>query len=188
MRYLLLPLLLTLTSHAFAQRSKHKKFQYEQVSFEDMIHRYLHRDGQPAASVEGIYSVSCNITKSKRHWLTGKNIVRTVERKDNYARVAVMKETMSPKRDFIEVSMSNKDATKYPLVGEFTELADGSGYVYKHVEPNGDIFSFSMLMTHADLLEGQFSVSKRKQIITTHLSYFKLYPKVDKEEIVRVGN
>jgi hypothetical protein len=149
-----------------------------------MIHRYLHRDGRSASEVEGIYSVSCIITKSKRHWLTGNDMVRVVERKDNYARVAIMKETLNLKRDFIEVSMSFKDATKYPIVGDLAVLADGSGYVYKHVEPDGEIIYFSMLLTHADLLEGQFSRSKRNKIITTRLSYFKLYPKISKDNVV----
>ena len=91
---------------------------------------------------------------------------------------------MSSKRDVIEVSMSNKDASKYPIVGDVTELADGSGFKYQHTEPNGNILTFSMLLTHADLLEGQYAQSKRRQIITTRLSYFKLYPKVDKDEKV----
>jgi hypothetical protein len=155
-----------------------KRFQYEKVGFEDMIQRYLHRDGSPVEAIEGIYSVSCIITKTKRHWLTGEEIVRVVQRKDNYARVAIVKETMSNNRDFIEVSLSFKDATLYPVVGDLTALADGSGYVYKHIEPKGQILSFSMLLTHADLVEGQFSESHGRKIITTKLSYFKLYPKV----------
>lgn len=182
--FLLLGCLLTAT----AQAQSGKRFQHEQISFEDMIHRYLHRDGMRASSIEGIYSVSCVITRSKRHWLTGKDVVKVLERKDNYARVAIMKETLSPIRDFIEVSMSNKDVTKYPILGELSELADGSGYLYKHVEPNGDILSFSMFLSQPDLVEGQYSVSHRKQMITTRLSYFKLYPKVEKEGIVRQGN
>lgn len=42
-----------------------------------------------------------------------------------------------------------------------------------------------MLLTHADLLEGQFVVTKRKQLITTRLSYFKLFPKVETDPFVR---
>ncbi len=184
MRSLILCLLVLVSFASLAQSKFKKRYPYEQVSFEDMIHRYLHRDGRPASEVEGIYSVSCIITKSKRHWLTGRDVVRVVERKDNYARVAIMKETLNLKRDFIEVSMSFKDATKYPIVGDLATLAEGSGYLYKHIEPNGEIVSFSMLLTHADLLEGQFSHSKRNKIITTRLSYFKLYPKINKDNVV----
>lgn len=189
MRLLGIVLAILLVQEVSAQKNlKLRRFKHEEVSFEDMIHRYLHRDGQKASSVEGIYSVSCIITKSKRHWLTGRDVIKTLERKDNYARVAIMKETFSPKRDFIEVSMSGKDASKYFIVGELTELAEGSGYIYKHIEPNGEIISFSMLLTTPDLLEGQFSYSKRKHMITTRLSYFKLYPKVEREEIVSSHN
>jgi hypothetical protein len=178
-RVILVLTALLITTAAEAQRRSGKKFQYEQVSFEDMIHRYLHRDGQPASEVEGIYSVSCVITRSRRHWLTGRDVVRIVERKDNYARVAILKETMNTKRDFIEVSMSNRDATKYPIVGELNVLAEGGGYIYKHMEPDGQLYTFSMLLTHSDLLEGQYAYTKRKKMITTKLSYFKLYPKTD---------
>ena len=64
------------------------------------------------------------------------------------------------------------------------ELAEGSGFVYKHLEPDGEILSFSMLLTNPDLVEGQYTYSKRKYMVTTRLSYFKLYPKVEKEEFV----
>lgn len=183
MRYFFLLLFFSFCFNAYTQVKPVKRFQHEQVSFEDMIHRYLHRDGQPASSIEGIYSVSCVITKSKKHWLTGRNMVKVVDRKDNYARVAIMKETLSSSRDFIEVSMSNRDATKYPIVGELSTLADGSGYKYKHIEPSGLLLTFSMFLSQPDLVEGQYSESKRKQLITTRLSYFKLYPKVKQEEM-----
>ncbi|MCZ8217006.1 MAG: hypothetical protein O9262_12240, partial [Cyclobacteriaceae bacterium] len=66
-----------------------------------------------------------------------------------------------------------------------SEFADGAGFKYIHKEPDGSIMTFSMLLTHADLLEGQFVITKRKQLITTRLSYFKLFPKVDSESFVR---
>lgn len=181
MRCLTFLLLVGLCNACLAPPQLKKRHQHELVSFEDMIHRYLHRDGNPASEVEGIYSVSCVITKSKYNWFLGRDVVRVVERKDNYARVAIMKETLNSKRDFIEVSMSAKDATKYPIVGDLAALADGSGYIYKHVEPDGETISFTMLLTHPDLLEGQLSNAKRNKAITTRLSYFKLYPKITNE-------
>lgn len=95
-----------------------------------------------------------------------------------------MKENMSLNRDFMEVSMSNKDATKYTIVGDLSEMADGSGYVYKHIEPDGKVLTFSMLLTQPDLLEGQFAETRRKKLVTTRLSYFKIYPKVEKDAVV----
>lgn len=188
MKFIGILLALLMIGEVTAQSNKPRRFKHEEISFEDMIHRYLHRDGQKASTVEGIYSVSCIITKSKRHWLTGKDVVKVLERRDNYARVAIMKETFSPKRDYIEVSLSGKDASKYFVVGELSELAEGSGFVYKHLEPDGEILSFSMLLTNPDLVEGQYTYSKHKYMITTRLSYFKLYPKVEKEEFVSKGN
>ncbi len=168
MKLLSFVLVLMLAHDVTSQSNKPRRFKYEEIGFEDMIHRYLHRDGQKASTIEGIYSVSCIITKSKRHWLTGKDVLKVMERRDNYARVAIMKETFSPKRDYIEVSLSGKDASRYFVVGELTEL----------------ILSFSLLLTTPDLVEAQYTYSKRKHMVTTRLSYFKLYPKVEKEEFV----
>ncbi|MBL7857113.1 MAG: hypothetical protein JNM57_05435 [Cyclobacteriaceae bacterium] len=168
------------TSEVLAQaKSKYrlKKPVYEEVDFEEMIRRYFGKHSGSYNSLEGIYSVSCIITKTSVNFLTGRESVRVVERKDNYARVAIMKDWPGSKRDFIEVTMSYHIANKYPIVGEFTALAEGKGILYKHIEPDGSTFSYSMIFDSSELLEGEFSDMHKRKTITYKLSYLKIYPK-----------
>ena len=178
--YFLLPLLfLFLAGPGYAQflkKPKSKKTPYQEISFEDLMRRYMDKEISPLTALEGIYSVSCIITKRGRN-VFGNETERVIERKDNYARVAILRDPSNSKRDFIEVSMSYREADKYPVMGEFTLLSEGRGLIYKHIEPDGEVYSFSM--THeTDLIEGEFSKEKRHQKVTYRLSYLKIYPKV----------
>src|SRR5690349_11144043 len=125
----LLVLLLCFTVQSFGQRVlfplKKKKMQYDEVSFEDMMRRYLGKEIGPFNELEGIYSVSCVIIKTSQNFLTGHENKRIVARKDNYARVAIMKDWPGSKREFIEVSLSYREANRYPIVGEFSSIVEG---------------------------------------------------------------
>ena len=148
---------------------------YEEVDFEDLIRRYFGKDRSDP--MEGIYSVSCVITRRNKRFLSKKERIRVVERKDNYARVAVLKDWPGSKRDYIEVSLSYRDAKKYPIVGEFQEVGGGRSFIYRHLEPDGSSFDFSMISESLELLEAEFSEMHRRKTITYKLSYLKIYPK-----------
>jgi hypothetical protein len=152
-----------------------KKYQYQEVDFEDMMRRYFQKES--SHSLEGIYSVSCVITKTNRIFLSRRERTRIVERKDNYARIAILKDWPGSKRDFIEVSLSYRDAKKYPVVGDLNALSEGQGFIYHHIEPDGSVIAFSMLNESEELLEGEFAEMKRRKTITYKLSYLKLFPK-----------
>lgn len=154
-----------------------KKMQYEEVGFEDMIRRYFGKEIGPFNGVEGIYSVSCVIIKTSPNFFTGHENKRIVARRDNYARVAIMKDWPGSKREFIEVSLSYREATRYPIVGEFSTIVDGGGLLYKHVEPDGNTLPFSMLVDHDDLIEGEYAYMKGRKTITYKLSYLKIFPR-----------
>lgn len=158
-------------------KSRTKKSNFEEVDLEQMIRRYFGKDAATHNSIEGIYSVSCTITKKSRNILTGREQFKVVERKDNYARVAILKDWPGSRRDFIEVSMSSSQANKYPIVGELEEIGEGNGYLYKHFEPDGSKMSFSMIFDYSELLEGQYSEMKKRKTITYKLSYLRIYPK-----------
>lgn len=161
-----------------------KKFQYEEVDFEDMMKRYFMKES--GHYVEGIYSVSCVITKTNKVFLSSRERTRTIERKDNYARVAVLKDHPGAKRDFIEVSLSYRDAKKYPVMGTLNSISEGPGFIYQHIEPDGSVISFSMVSESPELLEGLFSKMTRRKTITYKLSYLKIYPKT--QTIVDTAN
>ncbi|MBT1704542.1 hypothetical protein [Chryseosolibacter indicus] len=152
-----------------------KKYQYEQVDLENMMRRYFLKESTHA--VEGIYSVSCVISKTGKGLLSSQEKSKIVERKENYARVAIMKDRMGTKRDFIEVSLSYKDDKKYPIVGDLNSIAEGKGFIYHHTEPSGEVINFSMVNESPELIEGEYSVVKRQKTITYKLSYIKIFPK-----------
>ncbi len=172
-----------------AQQRKHygnkrtKKIVYQEVDLEEMIKRYFGKGPGATNSLEGIYSVSAVITKINRPFLASHDRTKVIDRKDNYARVAILKDWPGSKRDFIEVSMSYHVANKYPVVGEFTFLTDDRGYTYKHIEPDGSTIVFTMLYNSIDLIEGSHTFMHRRKTITYKLSYLKIYPKLQPESV-----
>lgn len=162
-----------------------KKTPYEVVDFEDLMHRYLGKETGSFNRLEGIYSVSCVITKSSKAFFTGQLKVKVVERKDNYARVAILKDWPGSQRDFIEVSLSYHISNVYPIMGELSAFASGGqAFIYKHIEPDGSYRDFSMAPSVPDLIEGEFSEMRKRKTITYKLSYVKLYPKDQPQELV----
>jgi hypothetical protein len=173
--YTFLFLIITGQMNAQETKKKSRKFQYEEVDFEDMMRRYFVKER--SHELEGIYSVSCVITKRKKVFLSKREKIRIVERKDNYARVAVLKDLPGRKQDFIEVSLSYHDAQQYPILGSINSMSEGKGMVYTHIEPDGSIITFSMISESPELLEGEFSKIERRKTITYKLSYLKTFPK-----------
>jgi hypothetical protein len=163
---------------AFAQQGstntrKQKKTIYEEVDFENVMKRYFGKSF--GYSIEGIYSVSCVITKRNKKFLSKAERIRVVGRQDNYAKIAIMKDWPTSNRDFIEVSLSYKKANHFPIMGELHAVADGAGYIYTHIEPDGERVAFSMLESDG-LLEAEYSHVERRKTITYRLSYLKIYP------------
>ena len=157
--------------------SKNKNSHYEVVDFEGVIKRYLGKDIAPLSPIEGIYSVTCVITKRTRGFLTGKEKERIVKRADNYAKVAIIKDWPESNREYIEISLGPKMIGQYPIVGEFNSFSEGGGFVYNHYESEDHHLNFTFIITHNDLLEGLYSEVVKKKTITYKLSYLKIHPK-----------
>jgi hypothetical protein len=153
--------------------SKVKKTVYEEVDLENVMKRYFGKAF--GYSIEGIYSVSCVITKRNKRFLSKSERIRIVARQDNYAKVAIMKDWPSSNRDFIEVSLSYKKANHFPIMGELDVMADGAGYMYSHLEPDGEKLTFSMIESDG-LLEAEYSKIVKRTTITYRLSYLKIFP------------
>jgi hypothetical protein len=64
-----------------------KKTTYEEVDLENVMKRYFGKSF--GYSIEGIYSVSCVITKRNKRFLSKAERIRVVGREDNYAKVAI---------------------------------------------------------------------------------------------------
>lgn len=177
--------LFLITQASFAQqKSIFKKSRYEEIDIEDLMQRYFGKD-PGFARLEGIYSVSCLITKTSKAFITGQIRENVIERKDNYARVALIKDWPGTNRDIIEVSLSYHIANKYPIVGELTSLSSGAdAYIYRHFEPDGSVRDFSMTSALPDVIEGQYSEIKGRTTITYTISYLKIFPKQRSLEVV----
>jgi len=158
-----------------------KKVTYEEVDLENVMKRYFGKTF--GHSIEGIYSVSCVITKRKKKFLSNGERVRVMARRDNYGKVAIMKDWPNSNRDFIEISLSYRKTNSFPIMGELDVMANGAGYVYTHIEPDGKRYIFSMLESEG-MLEAEHSVTKRRRTVTYHLSYMKIYPTEEPEVTV----
>ncbi|MDV3307636.1 MAG: hypothetical protein LOY03_02315 [Cyclobacteriaceae bacterium] len=148
---------------------------YEEVTFEDLSKRYLDKSDGPWNEAEGIYSVSCVIVRKGKPLLGGAERERVIERRDNYARIAILRERPGAPRAFIAVSLSYREAGKYPIVGQFDAFGDGRGLIYKHFEPDGSSMSFSMTRDK-DLVEGEYTVMEGRSTVTYRLTFLKVYP------------
>lgn len=104
-------------------------------------------------SIEGVYAVSGNVTRKGKN-LFGITKERTSDRKENYAKVAILKE-QSNGRDYIELSLNKNDLASYSIVGEFNVAANGDILVYKHFDPKGKETSYTFTLgENPEILEG----------------------------------
>jgi hypothetical protein len=150
---------------------------YEEVDLEGMIRRYIAKT-HTTSSIEGIYTVSCVITKKGRTLLSAEEKERTVTRKDNYAKVAILKDWPGSNTEYVEISLHEKGAAKYPIVAELSPLSEGGGFLYKHFEPRGKTMSFIFLYDQSkpDILEGVYTLNEKNSEVTYKLTYLKIYP------------
>jgi hypothetical protein len=150
-----------------------KSSAFRQMNFQDLINRYMQKDGRN--SIEGVYSVSGIVIKKKNN-LLGEMKEKTTDRKENYATVAVLREQPGG-TDYIELSLNKQDQTSYSIIGEFKETKTGSILVYKHFAPKGKDTSFTFTWDEkGEILEGIRVDNEGGTQITYKLTYVKLKP------------
>lgn len=178
----------TVSSSAKGRFAKKQKSLFaEHIDFEGMVKRYLMKETQPMEPLEGIYSVSAIISK-RGGFLANPNREKIIARKDNYAKVVIMKDSEHPNREYLEVSLASKVPGKYPVVGEFSSLSEGRAFVYKHYEPKQPNISYSFVLSEFDILDGVLTEVVRRKTITYKLSYLKIYPKKEETPLRRISN
>src|SRR5258706_1975461 len=79
------------------------KSPYEQITFVDLMRKYVEKDVSRKDSIEGIYSVSASATKESKRLFSSVRKEKTLDQKDNYAMVAIIKDGAKNSRDYIEV-------------------------------------------------------------------------------------
>jgi hypothetical protein len=168
---------------AFAQfgsglLSKKKKYDYPKVGATEMIRRYVAKPSSSPVSIEGIYSVSAVVVKRGKGLLSSEVKEKVVDRKDNYASVAIMRDWEGSENEFIEVSLVQKGAPEFPIVATLTTLSEERGFLSKHIEPDGEVLTFTFTYHgDSDILEGVYTRSSGGSTITYTLTYLKTYPK-----------
>lgn len=159
----------------FPKRHKHT---YEEVGTEEMIRRFVSKPAANVVSIEGIYSVSSVVTKRGKGLLSSEIKEKVVDRKDNYAKVAIIRDWANSDHEFIEISMTQTGVQKYPIVGELTTLSEGRGFLCMHTEPNGDVLTFTFTYAgNSDILEGNYTKLDGSKTITYTLTLLKTFPK-----------
>lgn len=146
------------------------------MNFQELIHRYMEKAS--ANSIEGVYTVSGVVIKKGKS-LTGALKEKTTDRKENYARVAILREKDGGK-DYIELSLNKADQSSYSIIGDFKQAASGNLFVYTHYEPKGNNTSFTFTRDESgDLLEGVMVENQGSTQVTYKLTYVKLKPNAD---------
>jgi hypothetical protein len=153
-----------------------KSSPFKQMNFQELIHRYMEKAS--STSIEGVYTVSGIVIKQGRT-LTGAPKEKTTDRKENYARVAILHEKEGGK-DYIELSLNKKDQASYSIIGDFKQASSGNLFVYTHYEPKGNNSSFTFTRDETgDMLEGVRVENSGNKQITYKLTYVRLKPGTD---------
>jgi len=172
---LLIPLLFTqgCIVAPISPKSSTKNPAFRQMNFQELINRYMQKDG--SNSIEGVYSVSGIVIKKKNN-LLGEPKEKTTDRKENYAKVAILREREGGS-DYIELSLNKQDQTSYSIIGRFKETETGSLLVYQHFVPKGKDTSFTFTRDEkGELLEGIRVDNEGGTQVTYKLTYVKLKP------------
>lgn len=165
------------------QRNQKKKVSsYEQIDFGSMVKRYMDKDQTSVGTIEGIYSVSSLILKKGKGFLSLTEKEKVVDRKENYSKVAIIRDTGNPDREYLEVPLDKDFLPSYSIRGEFIRVSDGNVLVYRHFEPRGKELSYTFSYDHkSDILEGIRTENDGAFTITCKLTYLKLFPKANDE-------
>lgn len=155
------------------KKQSRKASPYQQVDFQSLVKRYLKKE--KFNSVEGIYSVSGMVTTRGKGFLGNSEKEKTTDRKENYAKVAILRDFEEKGRDYIELSLDKDDLTSYSIVGEFSTAASGNILVYKHLDAKGKSTSFTFTTDkNSELLEGIRVENEGNTTVTYKLTYVKL--------------
>lgn len=164
------------TSHGLF--AKKRKYVYTYVDMHDLIKRFISKSSHPMVSLEGIYSVSSTVTKRKKRLLSSGIKERVIDRKDNYANIAIIRDWSDSEHDFLVLSMNQTNPSQYPIVAELNTLSESRGFLCKHYEPDGKVLTFTFTFDgSSDVLEGVFEEQDGKKTITYSLTYLKTFPK-----------
>ncbi|HTH56790.1 MAG TPA: hypothetical protein VL728_12150 [Cyclobacteriaceae bacterium] len=166
----------------FPQIVKEKKDSpYEQITFVDLLKKYMDKDASMPNNIEGIYSVSASAQKKSKPLFSSTEREKTIDQRDNYAVVAIVRDNSKNSREYIEVPIDRDNLFSYPVRGELTAASGGNILVLKHFEPKGKILTYTLAYDYEkDIVEGIRTETSGSVVRTYKIVYLKLYPKPQK--------
>lgn len=160
-----------------------KEPEFQQVNFHQLMRCYMNKvvvSAEP--DIEGIYSVSIKIEKKSKPLFSFQEQERVVERKENFAKVAILRDHGS-NREFMEISLDKENKISYSVRGEFAAMNDANIMIYKHFEPKGKSITYTFSFDKdKDLLEGVRTEVNGRAEFTYTLTYLKLDPRQEKSD------
>jgi hypothetical protein len=167
----------------YQMKQNHKVHPFEQVDFHELMQRYMNKEASNGKTIEGIYSVSVVVSKKGKGLLNSSERERIMVRKENYSKVAILRDRSSSSREYLEISLDKDRLPSYSVRGEFTGMTEANILVYTHFEPRGQILTYTFTYDQSkDILEGIRTEMNGQAEITYKLTYIKLNP--DREELV----
>lgn len=160
------------------QAARAKTSPLEQVNLEEMIERYMAKDQTSVGTIEGIYTVSSVVTKKGKAVFSAREKERITDRKENYSKVAIIRDNSEAGREFIEVVLDKDHKMSLPVFGEFSTMAESNLLLYKHFDSKARATSYTFTYDKAkDVLEGVRTDNANNRTITYKLTYIKIAPK-----------
>lgn len=160
------------------QKKKAQASPLEQVDLQEMIERYMAKEGPSVGTIEGIYSVSAVVTKKGKTVFSSREKEKVTDRQENYTKVAIIRDNSEAGREYIEVVIDKDFSHSYPVYGEFSTMSESNLLLYKHFDSKGRASSFTFTYDKSkDVLEGIRTDNSNNKTITYKLTYVKLFPK-----------
>jgi hypothetical protein len=123
------------------------------------------------------------VSKKGKGLLNSSERERIMVRKENYSKVAILRDRSSSSREYLEISLDKDRLPSYSVRGEFTGMTEANILVYTHFEPRGQILTYTFTYDQSkDILEGIRTEMNGQAEITYKLTYIKLNP--DREALV----
>lgn len=164
----------------YKARQRQKVYALEQVDLQKMVNLYMTKNQTSIGTVEGIYSVSGLVTRKGRGLLGGgEEKEKVTDRKENYAKVAIIRDPNNSSREYFELLLDKEYGVSLSIIGEFSGMSDASILVYKHFENKGKSSNSYTFTYDSDrgVLEGIRTENTSNATITYKLTYLKILPK-----------
>jgi hypothetical protein len=162
----------------YTMKQSRKVYPFEQVNFHELVQRYMSKENSSIGTIEGIYSVSLVVTKKGKGLMSSVERERIIERKENYSKVAIIRDAGDANREYFEVSLDNESLPSYSVRGEFTRMTEANILIYNRLEPRGKTSTYTFTYDYSrDILEGVRKENSGQAEYTYNLTYIKLHPK-----------